>query len=364
MHGLAELPDSPNFQRVRAALKFEEPDRVPIAELLVNREVKSAFLGRPLGDPEVNLEEYLRNDIAFSVAAGYDFVRLMALGEFGVPDGEDAGAQSFKIEGSSREWANESARLIASREDLENYPFPDPSKVDLSHIEIGTGLMPEGMEALVSIKGGGIFERAWRLMGFEEFCLASAMEPELTGGLMEKIGSWYCAVWERIVSFPRVAGIWLPDDLAYTESFMLSPEIFRRQLFPWFERLGAICRSRDKLFFYHCDGRIWEVLEDLIAIGIDVLHPIEPKAMDIREVKQKVKGRLALIGNVDLDYPLSRGRPEEVEEAAKALIADLAPGGGWCLGSSNSIPEYVPLENYLALLRAGRRWGNYPVAPG
>jgi uroporphyrinogen decarboxylase len=362
MNDLPPLSDSPNFDRVRRTLKFEEPDRVPIAELLVNREVKSAFLGKPIGDPEVDLEQYLRNDIAFSVAAGYDFVRLMALGEFGVPDGEDAGAQSFKVEGSSREWANESARLISSEADVENFPFPDPATVDLSHIELGTRLMPEGMEALISIKGGGIFERAWRLMGFEEFCLASAMQPELTGRLLDRIGSWYCAVWERIVDYPRVAGLWLPDDLAYTESFMLSPEIFRRQLFPWFERLAAICKRRKLLFFYHCDGRIWEVLEDLIALGIDALHPIEPKAMDIREVKEKTRGRLALIGNVDLDYPLSRGRPEEVEAAVKALIADLAPGGGWCLGSSNSIPEYVPLENYRALLRAGRRWGDYPPA--
>lgn len=222
--------------------------------------------------------------------------------------------------------------------------------------------MPKGMDALISIKGGGIFERAWRLMGFEEFCLACAMRPEFTRRLLDRIGSWYCALWERIAAYPRVAGLWLPDDLAYTESFMLSPQIFRQQLFPWFERLGQICKRHDLLFFYHCDGRIWEVLEDLIAIGVDVLHPIEPKAMDIRELKEKVKGRLALVGNVDLDYPLSRGRPEEVEAAAKELIRDLAPGGGWCLGSSNSIPEYVPLENYLALLSAGRKWGSYPIA--
>lgn len=364
MESTAPLTDSPDFQRMRRALACEEPDRVPLAELKVEEVVKGAFLGQALGNPEEDLEGYLGRDIEFSRRAGYDYVRLVGLASYPQPgrEREDDYGRGLYTQGPRRTWAEQGRGFITSEEDLEAFPFPSVEDVDLRHLEVGSRLLPEGMEAFASIKGGGIFERAWRLMGFEGFCLAAMEKPELVAHLLERIGGWYCAVFERMAKFPRVAGLWLGDDLAYTEGFFVSPRVYRQHLFPWYERLAETCRQKGLFFIFHSDGRLWEILEDLITIGIHALHPIEPKAMDIREVKARVRGRLCLIGNVDLGYTLTRGSPREVEEEVKGLIRDLAPGGGWCLGSSNSITEYVPLENYVALLESARRWGEYPIA--
>jgi len=103
------------------------------------------------------------------------------------------------------------------------------------------------------------------------------------------------------------------------------------------------------------------VLDDIIDNGVLALHPIEPKAMDIYELKRQYYGRLAVVGNLDLGSTLTRGTPEEVRDDVRKHIARLAPGGGYAVGSSNTIPNYVPIENYKAMVEAVFEFGGYPI---
>jgi uroporphyrinogen decarboxylase len=84
--------------------------------------------------------------------------------------------------------------------------------------------------------------------------------------------------------------------------------------------------------------------------------------MDIVELKRTVGHRIALCGNIDLAYTLTRGTPAEVEAEVRERIRHVAPGGGYVLGSSNSVPEYVPLENFNAMREACFKYGRYPIA--
>ena len=84
--------------------------------------------------------------------------------------------------------------------------------------------------------------------------------------------------------------------------------------------------------------------------------------MDIVKVKERVKGKLCVIGNVDLGYTLTRGTPEETAAEVKEKLGLLAPGGGYCLGSSNSVPDYVKAENYRAMVETTKAFGKYPIA--
>jgi uroporphyrinogen decarboxylase len=102
-------------------------------------------------------------------------------------------------------------------------------------------------------------------------------------------------------------------------------------------------------------------MDDFISIGVDAIHPIEPKAMDVVELKKKVKNKMALLGSVDLDFPLTRGTPEHVHQYVKKRIAQIAPGGGFAIGSSNSITHYVPLVNYKTMLDTVKKYGKYPI---
>jgi uroporphyrinogen decarboxylase len=198
-------------------------------------------------------------------------------------------------------------------------------------------------------------------MGFETFCYSLADNPALVEAMFEKIGTIQYQVFEAVTKSKTVGAVWVTDDIAYTEGMMVSPAELRQHLFPWFERMGQAATEADLPLIYHSDGRLYPVLDDLVACGFKAIHPIEPKAMDIEDLKEKVGHKLCLIGNVDLSYTLTRGTPQEVEEEVKLRLKTVAPGGGYCLGSSNSIPDYVRVENYNVMRETVLRHGEYPI---
>jgi uroporphyrinogen decarboxylase len=102
-------------------------------------------------------------------------------------------------------------------------------------------------------------------------------------------------------------------------------------------------------------------MDDLLEIGFDGLHPIQPQCMDIKEVKSYVQGRACVIGNIDCANLLPYGTEAEVVDAVKETIRAVAPGGGYVIASSNSIHPGCDPKNVLAMFRAARQYGKYPI---
>lgn len=344
--------DGPNFERLRTALLRGEPDRVPIQDSVAEG-VKAAFLGyRAPG---------IRGEIEFRVAAGYDYVVVGPKVDFtagrlpkeGVKVGYDA------WDGRRREWASEHQGIITSRKDFERHPFPRPCEVDYSAFDEANRWLPDGMQIIAG--RGHIFTEIWKLMGFEMFALALHEQPDLVAAMFQTVGCLVYDICRTLAEIPNVGALRFNDDLGYTEGLLVSPEVYRRYQFPWMKKIVRLCHDKGIPFIYHCDGNVMEVLDDLVAIGIDALHPIEPKAMDIREVKRRIGHRVCLMGNVSQTYPLAWGSPEDVELEALRLLRDVAPGGGYCLGSGHSVQDYVPIENYRAMTETVFRYGHYPI---
>jgi uroporphyrinogen decarboxylase len=131
---------------------------------------------------------------------------------------------------------------------------------------------------------------------------------------------------------------------------MMQPDFYRQYFFPLLSHIGKRTSARGIPFIYHSDGVLWSVIEDIIDSGVTALHPIEPKSMDMVEVKQRAGDRLCLCGGIDLDL-LSRGSESEVIDLVNYWLTKMTQRGGWCAGSSNSIPEYVNPANYLTMVR-------------
>lgn len=368
------MEPSPDFERFRTALlRLGEPDRVPLAEAGVDRGIKQAVLGRPLLS--------LADEVAFWHVAGYDFVpvnvgvRLMLnLGHDPDFDAGDRAAalDAVRLRGHAlygvddvvereRAWAQEHEGVVTNWEQFERFPWPTADEFDRMETvrEVGR-LLPPGMKAV--IYQGHILTPVWELMGFETFCFALTENPDLVTAMFERVGRTQFEIFSRLIELPEVGAAWMPDDIAYTEGLIIAPEHVRRWLFPWYRRMGDVCRGLGKPLIYHSDGRLFEVMEDIIACGFNALHPIEPKAMDIRRLKRQYGDRLCLMGNLDLGYTLTRGTPREVVEETLGLLRDVAPGGGYCVGSSNSVPEYVPVPNYNAMRETVLRHGHYPIS--
>ena len=199
------------------------------------------------------------------------------------------------------------------------------------------------------------------LLGFNNFCLKLSENSGLIKNMFDTIGNIQCQVLKKIVRMDKVIAFWYGDDLAYTEGLMISPAAYRKYLFPWLEKLFKIAHNEGLPNIMHTDGDVHLLIDDLIEMGLNALHPIEPKAMDIYELKKMYQGRLCLIGNIDMGGVLGRGTPQDVRKEVVRKIKKLAPNGGYALGSSNSVAHYIPIENYKAMLQATQEYGKYPI---
>lgn len=345
----------PDYKRILRALNFEEPDRLPTMELMVDLPVQSQFLGRPV--------KTMEDEIDFYVQAGYDYFYQKACYEFpGIPPVLSFGTQirtDAQSTGTDVSFDMHGQHPLKDRESFARYPWPDPDKIDYTNLDRAAQLLPEGMNLVAGV--GGIFTRSWMLMGFENLCTALADDPGHVGQVFEAIGAIQTEVARRLVRKQRVFALWYSDDFAYAESPMVRPEVLRQHLFPHMRRMAQVAHDAGIPFIYHGCGNVMPVLDDLVDLGINALHPIEPKAIDIYALKKKLYGRVALIGNVDVGEVLTRGTPERIEADVREHIRRLAPGGGYIISSSNSISYYVPLENYRAFLAAIRKYGGYPI---
>lgn len=343
-----ERSPAPDFRRLTTALRLGMPDRVPLCELLMDAEAKEAFLGRPVAS--------VADDVEFWYRAGYDYVGLPPHFSFQYWEGTPVQDGAARYE---RHWGREESGFITGWADLERYPIPTIDQVDFSPFDAVGDLLPDGMGVVGRF--GDIFTTAWQMMGFTPFCYAMYEQEDLVAYSMEKLGELVYGIFRTMADYDCVGALWYSDDIAYATGLMVTPEFYRRYLFPWMAKIGDLCAERDLPYIYHTDGVLWEVMEDLIACGIDALQPIEPAAMDIIEVKQRYGDRLALIGNVELDM-LARGSEEQVRSEVRRLLRDVAPGGGYCLGSSNTIAYYVNPRNYRAMLDETVRHGTYPIS--
>jgi len=349
---------APDFERFRTALLRGQPDRVPIAELAVNAPVMAAFLGRPVDTLEAVVDFWLQ--------AGYDFLTAWPgynWNPAGIPPKEGARSTVFRRsvyseEPEERHWRSEKAGPITSPEDLERFVWPTKDDLNVSPIEAYHSLLPAGMRmAVVS----SLHEWAAELLGTETLLLGIYDQPELVAQVYARVGALIVHLFAVAAEMSGVGALWVGDDLAYTEGLFFSPDFIRAHILPHYRQIADIARAHDLPLLFHSDGDLRPILPDLAEIGFDAIHPIEPKGMDIAEIKRDWGHRFCLLGNIDLCYTLPRGTPQEVEAEVRLRIGQAGPGGGYCVGSANSVPEYVPVANYRAMVDAAFRYGAYPL---
>ncbi len=352
----------PNFERIKTAMRHEEPDRVPLVEAVVGYEIQSQFLGKTVTDADI------QGQVEFWAKAGYDHlpltVGMMNPGEITKESSIVGVVQKAlrKSRGADTEeiipWKIEEGGVISSPEDYDQFPWEEAAKLDFQKFHEVQPYLPEGMRIIAT--SGKIFTLTWMLLGFQNFCMSLYLQDALVAKVFQKVGEIQIAGVKRLLEIPKVGGVWIVDDLSYGSGPMIDPKFFRKYVFPWYEEIAAVCRRKGLLLFFHSDGNIWPILDDLIAVGFQALHPIDPSCMDIRQVKEKVGKRVGILGNIDVDL-LARGRPEEVRALVQKRLREIAPGGGYGLGSGNSVPNWARFENFQAMRETALQFGKYPI---
>jgi len=352
----------PDFERLKKAVKHVEPDRVPLCEVLIEYPIQSRFLGR-----EVEPDD-LQAQVEFWAKAGYDFipvtVGMMSPGKVTEESAISKVIRDTMLKDSSeavqddKSWNLEYTSFIHTREDLERFPWELASNLDFSKLEQVKSLLPEGMKVIAV--SGKIFTLTWMLMGFNHFAMSLILDEQLVADVFQHVAEIQVNALKRILDMPHVGALWVVDDLAFGTGPMISVQAFRDHVFPWYREMASRCHARDLFFCMHSDGDLTKLIPDLIDMGLDLLQPIDPTCLDIYDVKKRYGDKLCLVGNVSNEL-LRAGTPNEVEATVKQLIARLAPGGGYCVGSGNSVPDWADFDNYTAMRTATLKYGSYPI---
>ena len=153
--------------------------------------------------------------------------------------------------------------------------------------------------------------------------------------------------------------VFLADDFAYNKGLFVEPTQFAQLWRPHFDRIFEPARNANKPILFHSDGRIDDAVEMLLDMGVDCLNPMDPSGVDYRDYKRRYGDRVTLSGNIDITWPLVKGTLEDVERDVKEHMDVLKPGGRWIAGSSHSIVNYIPHENFAAMINAIHKYGAY-----
>ncbi|MEO8231822.1 MAG: uroporphyrinogen decarboxylase family protein [Ignavibacteriota bacterium] len=340
------MTQSPNINAFLKTLKRESVKYIPLAELGVHPKIKEQFIAHSLND--------LEDEVKFWHKAGYDYIKLQPKVDFNpLKIGLDNHV-SYNDDGTVfRKWASESNGVINNFNDFEKYKFPTSSDFDFTNFEKVKSLLPEGLGVVGQY--GDIFTMTWEMMGFESFSLALFENEELVKTLNDQVGNLVLSMFEYFAQHDVIDAIWYSDDIAYTNSLLVSPDVLDKYFFPWLKKIGDLAKQYNKPLIYHTDGILFDVMDKIIDCGVNAIHPIEPKAMDILDVKNRYGNKLCLIGNIDVDL-LARGSVDEIKNTVIKNIEKVGMEGGYCVGSGNSIPEYVKLENYIAMIETVKKF--------
>jgi uroporphyrinogen decarboxylase len=341
--------------RVLAAFAHERPDRVPLWY------GASSGLTRKLCDAlgtadEEELERRLRTDFR-RIRQRYVGPPLATL-----PNGNSV--SFWGVERGGLEYGQPLSHPLAgaqSPRDLDRHSWPDPAWFTSRDC-------PSRAEAWkdYAVIGGPwvvVWSDATELMGMSEYFMRMHSDPDLIHALNERIADFY---WKLCVEFfdrcaKQIDVFFFGDDFGTQEALFVSPEMWRVFFKPIVKRFSDLGHDYGMRTMFHSCGSVWEIVPDLVEIGLDALNPVQPRArgMDLAGLKERYGSRLAFHGAVDHQELLPFARPEEVRREVRRVIDILAPGGGYCLAASHDLMlEDFPVENVIAMYEEGFAYGS------
>ncbi|HPB31367.1 MAG TPA: uroporphyrinogen decarboxylase family protein [Candidatus Sumerlaeota bacterium] len=344
---------------LRCLVEHKQPARVHHLELFLDEEIKAAVArrfeldtGHDSGDPH----SMLKRDVALHRFLGYDAIRINVPGlDFPLSwhRTDDATNLAGQIRGN-RDWVEEHTGPLQTWEDFERFPWPDIRNLDLSRIEWFDKNLPDDMT--VYELTAHVFEVLSWGIGYENLCYKVYDDWDFVQAVADRVGSIYVEL-TRILCQSRCIGIiWASDDMGFKTQPLLAPEHLRRLVLPWHKQCATLAHEYNKPYFLHACGNLELIMDDLIDdVGIQARHSFEDAIMPVVEAKKLYGKRVGLIGGMDMDF-LCRAAPEDVRRRVRDTLDICQPEGGYCLGSGNTIANYIPLDNYLAMLDEGRKY--------
>jgi uroporphyrinogen decarboxylase len=347
-------------ERFLTAINGGTPDRVPIFEHLFSRNLLKEQLGYSTelydGRAQTKLAAKLGIDCIWTPLNGFCGIEEVVHQENEIY--KDEWGITYKKNG----WPiiAQIDTPIKSREDWEKYSLP---KVDTpARLKILKETVNANEEDLAVVLGllGPFTMMTWYFMDFENFSLSLFMDPDLIHEMVNAFVEWSLASAKIAVDSGGVDVFQISDDWGGMNGLMISPEHFGEFFMKPFTKLVQGMKALGKPVLMHNDGQIWDVLDDLVATGINGYHPVEKAAgMDLKIVKEKYAGKICPVGNVNNKTTMVTGTPEEVVAEVKECIKIAAGGGGYIIATDHSLHDDIPSENVHVFIETVHKYGRY-----
>ena len=356
-------PDIEDFKKV--ILREKVPDRPISMEHHLDKEVIKEIIEKKLGGKWVEplpgnretQEASLKNYIECHYRLGYDCFRLT--GQFRFSSGlhfyteTREGKDTALLSRGERKWVEEGKGVMSSWEDFEKYPWPSLGEVDLWPMEFISRNLPEGMGLLLS-PCEGVFDIGLNyLFGYENLSYLLYDNLELVEAAFNRIGDLIYSYYKSVIGLDNVIGFFQSEDMGFKTATLIDPKFLREYILPWNKKMAQLAHDNGLLYFLHSCGNIESIMEDLIEdVKIDAKHSFEDEIMPVTQFKGKYGKRIAVLGGVDVDK-LCRLGETELRAYVRNIIDTCMQGGGYALGSGNSVTNYIPLENFFIMLDEG-----------
>lgn len=356
-------------ERIITALNCKQPDKIPIFELLIDEisiiKLSKILLTKPVktkakktrwGEERLKILDYyclIIKNLKLDAATTNFSKGLKIINEnygkdrFGTIYHLSPHGEPFPIEGPIKQLSDVKGLDMVSKLSISDF---EGVKYVINDI---------GKDLAQFMNISDPFKMSWTLRGgMQNLLLDYRLNPKLVHELAHITTEFNLAAID-IASQIGVDVIAMGGDLAGEESLLISPVDYREYIKPYHKILVDYTHKKGLKIIKHSDGNLWHILNDLIEVGFDGLHPIQPQSMDIEEVKKYLEGKVCVLGNIDCRNLLPFGTELEVERTVKETIDKVAKGGGFIISSSNSIHPGVNPENYIAMVNSAHKYGGY-----
>ena len=338
-------------------LRRGTPGRVFHMELFQDGEIRDEIalrfgLADALDPADPHFEK--RKYIAVQRFCGFDYVRV-GLDDLALPLLNETTADTAELKRSGgRSYRDEHVGPIRTREDFETFPWPDPRRPEVTRtLEWYQENLPEDM-CIVSGSMSHFCEYLTWLLGYEAFSYALYDQRDLIEDIAERLVRFHVEGLERYLEYDRVRIIFASDDMGFKTGLLFSAADMTELVLEPHKTIADLTHAAGRLYLLHSCGNLTQIMDYLIdEVKIDGKHSFEDTIEDVRDLKQGYGRLIALIGGIDVDF-LCRSSEQEIRRRVRETLDICQPGGGYCLGTGNSVTNYIPLENYLAMVDEGR----------
>lgn len=243
--------------------------------------------------------------------------------------------------------------------DVEKFPWPEPDIFDCTSIFRAREKHPQRILQIQPGTWSPIFCKICELIGMEQTLKNMILRPAVIEAMVDHLEHFYMESWKRILDETAhvVEIVQFGDDYASQESLLFSMELWRRYFKKPVAKLVELVRSYGLLVNFHCCGAMRPFIPELLDMGVEMIHPIQPSAkdMDFVQLKQEYGDRVMFYGGIDVQHVLPFGSAAQVRREVERVSKILGKGGGYVLASSHTLMEDVPVSNILAMYEEAQK---------